>query len=485
MSITGTQFNTSPTATFGSDRPYPAPSRKPISLRNFSGSSTCVAVLRSPEDDAAWQRLFAKPSARGITVRGAGASYSDSALNHGGTVGLTTGKSAISGFDTDRGIVNVDAGVTLAELLARCVPRGWTLPVLPGTAAATAGGAFAADVHGKNHSRAGSFSSHVTALVLATPGRGLLTVGPDAEPDVFWATAGGLGLTGAILRLRMQLEPISTDWMTTTEAACGDLDELLAVFTAQDRRHEHVVAWIDGHATARSMGRGIVSTADHTDLVDLPPRLRGRELGYHPRQMRYPATATANLVRPVLIRVANAARYAHAKRAAGTHLSDFPHVFHPLDAVANWPALYGRRGLVQYQFSIPSGQEQVLRAALHMLPAAACPPALVVLKRFGAGSLGHLSFPSPGWTLALDLPAVAASLAERVLERLDHLVATAGGRVYLVKDSRMHADLVADMYPKVDQWRAIRDRLDPAGILTSGLDRRLDLTGHHGGERSW
>lgn len=453
-------------------------------LTNFGGSATCLATLRHPQDDLAWQRLFADPGPHGVTVRGSGASYSDAALNEGGTIAETTGPSRIMAWDRSTGLLDIDAGASLGKVLAFAVPQGWTLPVLPGTARATVGGALAADVHGKNHRRSGSFSACVEQVVLMTPGQGVLSVGPGDQPEVFWATAGGLGLTGVIRRLRLRLVPIETSWVVTTDTACADLEQLLAVMVAQEARHEHVVGWIDGHAPAVSTGRGVVSATDHVSLADLPTRHRDPALAYHPRPWHLGAPATMNLVRPTAVRTANALRLARATRRHGPRVTDFSDAFHPLDSVVDWPVLYGRRGLVQYQFSVPTGQEHVLRTALRVLPAAACPPALVVLKRLGQGSPGHLSFPSPGWTLALDLPAGAAFETAWLLERLDHVVCAAGGRVYLVKDSRMHSGLVPQMYPRLQKWRTVRDRLDPSGTLTSDLDRRLDLTGRHGGARS-
>lgn len=459
------------------------PSPTHTQLKNFGGSLACLADLRHPRDDLAWQELFADPGPGGITVRGSGASYSDAALNGGGTVAVTTSPARITGWDRSNGLLDIDAGATLGKVLSFAVHQGWTLPVLPGTARATVGGALAADVHGKNHPRSGSFSACVEQVVLMTPGQGVLSVGPDERPEVFWATAGGLGLTGVVRRLRLRLAPIQTSWLTTTDTACADLEELLAVVVAREAGHEHVVAWIDGHAPAGSTGRGVVSATDHVARADLPVPRRDQALTYNPRPWHLRAPATANLVRPTAVRTANTLRLARAKRRPGPRLSDFSEALHPLDSVVDWPVLYGRRGLVQYQFSVPTGQEVVIRTVLQVLRTASCPPALVVLKRLGRGSPGQLSFPSPGWTLALDLPAGAAFETAWLLERLDHLVCAVGGRVYLVKDSRMQSGLVPQMYPRLQEWRTVRDQLDPAGTMTSDLDRRLDLTGRHKGAR--
>ena len=446
-------------------------------FKNFARSATCTASLRRPDDDAAWERLFARSGPRGVTVRGCGSSYSDAALNEGGTVALSTAAPRILAWDTERGLIDVDAGLTLGQLLTFCVPSGWTLPVLPGTAQVTVGGAVAADVHGKNHPRAGSFSACVTELVLITPGQGTMTVSPSERPEVFWATVGGVGLTGVVRRVRLQLAPIRSSWLSTRDSSCADLDGMLSVMTDRGTQHEHVVGWIDGQAPMRSLGRGIVSTADHCEVHDLPARLRQRAHRYAPNQLTVGFSPAANLVRPAVVRAANTVRFRRTRGRSGTRIRDFSHVFHPLDAVVDWPVLYGRQGLVQYQFCVPHGQEDLLHRALRGLPAAGCPPALVTLKRLGTASPAPLSFPSSGWTIALDLPAGPARVARRTLERLDEDVANAGGRIYLVKNSATRPDVIARMYPQLRQWQAVREDLDPRGVMTSDLDRRLDLTG--------
>ncbi|MGB3829908.1 MAG: FAD-binding oxidoreductase [Ornithinimicrobium sp.] len=455
-------------------------------LKSFARSATCTASLRRPDDDAAWERLFARSGPRGVTVRGCGASYSDAALNEGGTVALSTAAPQILAWDTERGVVDVDAGLTLGQLLTFCVPLGWTLPVLPGTARVTVGGAVAADVHGKNHPRAGSFSSCVTQLALITPGQGTMTVSPAERPEVFWATVGGVGLTGVVRRVRLQLQRISSSWLSTTDTVCADVDEVLSVMTEQGTKHEHVVGWIDGYAPVGSLGRGIVSTGDHCTVDHLPARLRRRAHRYEPHHLTLGISARANLVRPATIRAANTARYYRARGRTGRSIRDFTHAFHPLDAVTDWPVVYGREGLVQYQFCVPDGHENLLQRALEYLPAAGCPPALVTLKRLGAASPAPLSFPSPGWTMALDVATRPARGASSTFDHLDESVTRAGGRIYLVKNSRTRPELIARMYPNLQHWQSVREALDPQGVMTSDLDRRLNLTGWcRSGGRSW
>ena len=449
-------------------------------VTSFALSAVSHSALTRPADDADWSTLFERPGPRGVTVRGAGASYSDAALNSGGVVALTDGGRGVGPPD-DAGVVEVEAGATLDDLLAVCVPRGWTVPVLPGTARLTVGGALAADVHGKNHPAASSLGAHVVDMVLLSPAGGAHTVGPARDPDAFWATVGGLGLTGVIRRVRLRLAPLASSWLVGGDTAAPDLDAVLRLMVDSGPRHDLAVAWLDGHATGAATGRGVVSTADHLDVADLPAPLAERPLRYRPgAHPRVPHAGGADVVRPALIRAANALRYRRARRSAGPRLLSMSQVFHQLDALDGWPRLYGRRGLVQYQFVVPETHPQLLEATLHALHAAGSPPSLVVLKRLGAGTPGPLSFPIPGWTLALDLPTGAAAAACDVLDRLDEQVADVGGRVYLVKDSRMHHRLVEPMYPRLPDWRRVRDRLDPDALMTSDLDRRLRLSGRTG-----
>lgn len=452
----------------------PPSGREPV--RSFARSSRSLSTVTRPEDDLDWAVLLATAGARGVTVRGAGASYSDAALNSGGTVALTSPRNPASLPTPDAdGVVEVDAGTTLRELLDVALPAGWMLPVLPGTADATVGGAVAADVHGKDHPRSGSFGAHVDRLDLLTPGEGLLQVGPDDRPDVFWATTGGLGLTGVIRRVRLRLAPVSSSWMRVGTTATADLGDALDLLSEDG--HDHAVAWLDGHGASGRV-RGVVTTADHVPAADLPVSQARTALRSGPARRGYPVPGLGvDLVHPALVRTANAARYAAARTVGTDTLRHVVDVLLPLDRAPHWPRLYGRRGLVQYQVAAPADGAPLLRHVLRTLQEHGCPPALVTLKRLGRGSPGPLSFPRPGWTLAADLPAGYGQLLAALLDRLDADVVAAGGRVYLVKDSRMRRHHLAAMYPRLDEWREVRAGLDPAGVLTSDLDRRLDLTG--------
>jgi decaprenylphospho-beta-D-ribofuranose 2-oxidase len=380
-------------------------------------------------------------------------------------------------LDEAAGVLRVAGGTSLDALMRRVVPKGWFVPVTPGTRHVTIGGAVAADIHGKNHHRDGTFARHVTRLVLATPA-GVTTVTPADDADLFWATAGGLGLTGVILEADVRLIPVATSAIRVVTQRAGDLDEVMALMEQRDRLHRYSVAWVDGVAGGGSLGRGVITWGDHAALDDLPPASRHRPLAFdaHTPAAKFsiPPVVPPNVLTPFTVGVFNGVWFRRAPRTATTTVEPLTRFFHPLDAVGGWNRLYGRRGLVQYQFVVPLGAGGVVRTALERLRALGSPSFLAVLKRFGAADPGPLSFPAPGWTLALDVPNGTPRLSE-TLDGLDELVAEAGGRVYLAKDARLRPDLLAAMYPRLSEWFEVKRRIDPDGRFTSDLARRLGL----------
>jgi decaprenylphospho-beta-D-ribofuranose 2-oxidase len=466
-----------------------------VTLTNFTRSMSARSAVVRPAGEADWQELLERADGRGITVRGAGASYGDAALNSGGTVALTAALRDVGEVDGASGTLDVGAGATLSDVLAVTIPAGWAPPVLPGTGRATVGGAVAADVHGKNHPARSSIGAHLVSLVLLTADGRARTLTPGDTPEPFWATVGGLGLTGLVARVRLRLEPTS-GWVRSVERAAPTLDAVLAELARDDAGP--AVAWIDGHARGPALGRGVVTFSGAVRADERRADLRRRAGPGVKRSGTTARTVTAHpgppglplLLAPVAVRAANAARFAAARSRGGRpRRVELRRSLFPLDALGGWPALYGRRGFLQHQFAVPPGQEDVLALTLRALQDAGQPPVLAVLKRLGAPPSGQgagtLSFPLPGWTLALDLavpPAgAAATRLGRTLDDLDERVAAAGGRTYLVKDSRLRPDLLRHMYPGLDSWRVERELLDPAGVMTSDLDRRLGLGGARGG----
>ena len=404
-----------------------------------------------------------------LLARGKGRSYGDAAQNAGGAVLAMDGLDDISEFDPATGRVTVGAGVSLDRLMRVVIPRGWFVAVTPGTRQVSVGGAIAADVHGKNHHNDGTFCRHVLAMKVRT-GRGTEELTPSGTPVEFWATAGGMGLTGVILEATLQLRPIETAGMVTATERHRDLDSVMAAMRIADAASTYTVAWIDTLNPGRRLGRGLVMSAEHASLDDYRPK--GDPLAFHPRSARIPDVAAPVLNRPVG-QVFN--RVWYRVNRPGTRVESIGHFFHPLDAVENWNLLYGRHGFVQWQIVVPDEAAPFVADALQQLGQIGAGSFLAVLKRFGPSNPGPLSFPIPGWTLAVDIPASTAELA-RTLHRLDRQTAAAGGRVYLAKDGRLDADLVGAMYPRLEEWRATRDAMDPAGSFRSDLSRRLHLT---------
>jgi decaprenylphospho-beta-D-ribofuranose 2-oxidase len=407
---------------------------------------------------------------RGVLARGMARSYGDAALNAGGVVVDMTARGRLRAFDQSTGVVRLDAGVTLDELLRAIVPHGWFLPVTPGTRMITVGGAIAADVHGKNHPDAGSFRQHLRGftLLLADGTRRWVTAD---DTEVFAATLGGMGLTGIVLDAELALRRIASTWMCVTTRTTGDLEATVAALEASTQPYR--IATLDLTRAGGAMGRAIVETGDHATAAELRGAADGLS-GYDPRQgVTVPDGVPGGLLNRVSARALTAVLFARAPRRSQHHLVDMASFFYPLDAVGRWNRMYGPRGFVQYQVAVPTGREDALRRIAAQIAAARCPTFVAVLKRLGPGA-GMLSFPLDGWTLAVDIPAGVAGLG-RLLDACDDLVCEAGGRVYLAKDGRLKADRLPAMYPELGRWRRVRDELDPTGRWRSDLGRRLGL----------
>ena len=411
--------------------------------------------------------------ARGGIPRGLGRAYGDAAQNAGGAVFDMTGLDRVHAIDADGGIVLCDAGVSLHRLMEVLLPLGWFVPVTPGTRYVTVGGAIGADIHGKNHHVSGSFSRHVLSLELLTADGEIRTV--SRGTPLFDATTGGMGLTGVILTATVQLQPVETSLMSVDTERARDLDDLMARLTATDHRYRYSVAWIDLLARGAATGRAVLTRGEHAPLASLGARARRAPLAFRPS--RFPAAPSflpEGLLTRRTVGLFNELWYRKAPRARTGELQRLSAFFHPLDGVPHWNRVYGRGGFVQYQFVVGHGQEDALRRIVRRVSEARCPSFLAVLKRFGDADPGWLSFPAPGWTLALDIPAGLPGLGA-FLDELDEEVAAAGGRVYLAKDSRLRPELLAGMYPRLDDFRALRAELDPRGVFVSDLARRLNL----------
>lgn len=428
---------------------------------------------QAPRPVSAWGRLSADPHRwQALTDRrsvaaalrdgglpfGNGRSYGDVCLNAGGTLWAMRGLDRFIAFDAEAGVIECEAGVLLKEIIDVALPRGWFLPVVPGTQFVTVGGAIANDVHGKAHHSAGSFGDHLRSFDLVRSDGSALRCSPSENPDWFAATVGGLGLTGVIVTARLQLRRVAGPWLDAETVVFDSLEDFFRLSAEAKGRFEYTVAWIDCAGGGR--GRGVFFQGNHSDGADPAPRLRART---------FPLLPPFSLVNGLSLRAFNLAYY-HGNRwkarAARQHYVPF---FFPLDNVLEWNRIYGPRGFYQYQSAVPpAAQLDATRAMLREITAAGLGSFLAVLKTFGdRPAPGLLSFPMPGTTLALDFPNRGAPTLA-LFDRLNAIVAEAGGRLYAAKDACMPPSMFERGYPRLAEFRRFRD---PA--ISSSMSRRL------------
>jgi decaprenylphospho-beta-D-ribofuranose 2-oxidase len=327
-------------------------------------------------------------------------------------------------------------------------------------------------VHGKNHHVDGSFARHVRELRIVTP-RGAFTVSPESDGDLFWATFGAMGLTGVVTSATLALLKIETDRVLVDTERFSNLDDVMSAMTNGDENFRYSVAWVDCMTRGRDLGRAILTRGEHARTGDLTKATLEAPA---PARLRVPFDAPNGLLNPLAVRAFNELWYRSSPKLQRAKSESITSFFHPLDGVRDWNRLYGRRGFVQYQFCVPERSSEVVRQAIDLLSSSRVASFLAVLKRFGPSSPGPLSFPLPGWTLALDLPIGPTSLPG-LLNELDEIVLCAGGRIYLAKDARLGPEKMRTMYPRLDEFLAVKDRVDPEHVLTSDLARRLELVG--------
>jgi FAD/FMN-containing dehydrogenase len=407
----------------------------------------------------------------GVIARGNGRSYGDASLGQGLT--LASAKlDRMLAFDPATGTLTCEGGVRLSDIIAAMLPRGWFPTVTPGTKFVTVGGMVASDVHGKNHHGAGSFCDHLDWIDLAI-GDGQVRRCSHAEnPDLFAATCGGMGLTGVVLRACFRLLPVETSRIRQSVHRTRDLAETMALFEANNHR-TYSVAWIDCLASGAALGRSVVSLGEHALVGDLAPADRAAPLSWRPLKPKtVPIDLPGFALGRLSVKAFNAVYY-RAQRA-GPGVVDFNPYFYPLDALLEWNRIYGRRGFVQYQCVLPlETSEPGLRRLLTEIAGRGSASFLAVLKRMGHQSFGMMSFPRPGYTLALDFPATTGSFA--LLDELDAITLDHGGRVYLAKDARTSARGIAAGYPRLDEFRAVRARHGLSGRFRSLQSERLEI----------
>jgi len=444
--------------------------RRTVALRGWGRLRTSRARLIPIPDER--QARDAVQAGGALIARGLGRAYGDAATLDGGIVLDATRLHALGPVNaqTMRATIDAGGGVSLGEIVAATAPLGWVPPILPGTRHVTAGGAIAADVHGKNHHRDGSFGRYVRSFQLLTADGDILQVSRSDDRALFEATLGGMGLTGVITSARIELLPLPAPYLLVESQQTSDLDSAMEQLAEGDRTYPYSVAWLD-LATPGQRARGIVqhgclASARAVEAHGKPHALRRRPA------LPVPPLPGRGLVRPTVIQGFNSLYWMLPRSSPA--LVSLDKYFHPLDALSQWPRLYGKAGFHQYQFVVPTGAEPTVRQVVERFAAGPVTPSLAVLKRMGPADEGMLSFPLEGWTLAVDLPAYAHDLGP-LLDEFDELVAAAGGRVYLAKDARLRPELLPAMYPRLDEWREQKERIDPEHRFRSDLAERLRL----------
>jgi decaprenylphospho-beta-D-ribofuranose 2-oxidase len=405
-----------------------------------------------------------------LLPRGLGRAYGDAAVpaTPEALVLETVRADRVLDFDPASGRLTCEAGLSLAEIIRVFLPRGWFPPVTPGTKFVTVGGCVAADVHGKNHHRDGSFGRFVDRLRLLTADGGAVVCGPAEERELFLATVGGMGLTGLIAEATFRLRKVESPWMVVEAERLAGLEPMLEGLRSSGSEWPYTVGWIDGFARDGALGRGVLLRGRHASRAEAGDRrLRSRA------PLPVPVDAPEWLLNPGFVRLFNRLYEARHGAARGPQIVSAERFFYPLDAIAGWNRLYGPRGFLQYQCVLPHASGPApLRALLETLARQEAASFLSVVKDFGAGSDAYLSFPMPGITLSMDLP-YRGKRTEELVHALNARVIDAGGRIYLAKDAITRAGDFAAMSPRLSEWKAVRDRWDPERRFRSAQSVRL------------
>lgn len=408
-----------------------------------------------------------------LLPRGLGRSYADQATNTNHLILKMEKMNHFISFDEINGVLECEAGVTLDEIIRHLTPRGWFPMITPGTKYITVGGAIANDIHGKAHHADGSFVNCVyNFTVLLADGR-IVNASREENSDLFWANLGGLGLLGIILTARIQLRKIETTYFKQKAVATKNLDELLEAIDKSEKEYSSSVAWVDSMAKGSKLGKGVLTMGNHAHLSDLPEKLKSAPLKIGKKAwLTVPFYLPNFTLNKLSVSVLNAVLYILQKSAK--EIAHYDSFFYPLDVINNWNRGYGKKGFIQYQFvlPVPNGKENI-RKILVEITKSDCVPFLNVLKKFGKGQGGLLSFPFEGYTFAIDFP-ISAKL-KPFTERLDKMVLDMGGRIYLGKDAYLDEATFKAMYPQYKEWLAIKKKYDPNNVFSSDLSRRIGL----------
>lgn len=454
-------------------------------------AATTAQVLSTPDPELIAQAVAAvaghnadSPShlRRGIVARGLGRSYGDVAQNAGGIVVDMAPLNRVHSIDPGAATVDVDAGVSLDDLMRAALPHGLWVPVLPGTRQVTVGGAIGCDVHGKNHHSAGSFGNHVASMELLVADGRVLHLTPDGSADdldasLFWATVGGVGLTGIILRVVLNMTRCETAYFLADGVVTDTLDETIAVHSdGSESRYDYSSAWFDAISPAPKLGRAALSRgslATLDQLRDKAPKLAADPLAFHAKPLfELPDVFPNGLANKYTFTLLGNVWYAKSGNYTGK-IQSLTGFYHPLDMFSEWNRAYGSHGFLQYQFVVPPTAVAEFKELIRDIQASGHYSFLNVFKLFGPGNRAPLSYPMAGWNVCVDFPIKAG--LEEFLSGLDARILSFGGRLYTAKDSRTTAATFHAMYPRIDEWIATRRRIDPYGVFASDLARRLEL----------
>jgi decaprenylphospho-beta-D-ribofuranose 2-oxidase len=415
--------------------------------------------------------LAGKLNGHPMIPHGNGRCYGDASLST--SVINTLRFDKILAFDKERGIIRCQSGILLSDLLQVIVPAGWFLPVTPGTKFITLGGAVASDVHGKNHHVDGAFSRHVITMSLLIGTGEILECSSTKNADLFWATCGGMGLTGVILDVTFQLKKIETSYIRQKQIKAENLDEVMVLF-AECSDYTYTVAWIDCLKSGKNFGRSILMLGEHATFDEVPykpNKLTAKEKALFSVPFNFPNF----VLNEWSVKAFNALFYAKNRHKVIENCPHYDTFFYPLDSILNWNRIYGKRGFVQYQFVLPlKVSKEGLIDILTRINKKGMGSFLAVLKLFGEQN-DLISFPMEGYTLALDFP-MKPGLME-FLDELDEVVADYGGRIYLSKDARMRSQIFWETYPNAQTFKEIIHKYDPYNRFVSQLSKRLILKG--------
>ncbi len=452
------------------------PNTRRTALSGWARTAPTVAdVVRAENPDVVIDAVK-RAGDRGVIARGLGRSYGDPSQNAGGVVIDMTALNRIHSIDANSGIAVVDAGVSLDTLMRAALPFGLWVPVLPGTRQVTVGGAIGSDIHGKNHHTAGSFGNHVVSMELLTADGEVRTLTPEGpESELFWATVGGMGLTGIVLRATIAMKHTETAYFIADTDRTADLDETIELFSnGSDEQYDYSSAWFDSISTDSRLGRAALGRGSLATLDQLPKKLRANPLKFDaPTLLTLPDVFPNGLANKLTFSAIGELYYRKTSKRGRGMVQNLTAFYHPLDLFGQWNRAYGPNGFLQYQFIVPFGKDDELRAIVRRIAESGHVSFLNVFKRFGEGNRAPLSFPIPGWTITVDFPIKPG--LHRLCAELDERVIGMGGRLYLAKDSRMSPAGFAAMYPRLDEWRKIRESVDPSGVFVSDLARRLAI----------